>query len=62
MNLFPNQKDNIAKFSCCIITKGEIDLYDTIEVSNRYDSDFLSPWSSNDKIEIFNNHDNGVID
>jgi hypothetical protein len=31
-------------------------------MSNRYDSDFLSPWSSNDKIEIFNNHDNGVID
>ena len=45
--------ENIAKFSCCIITKGKINLEDTIEVSNRYDSDFLSPWSSNDKIEIF---------
>ena len=31
-------------------------------MSNRYDSDFLSPWSSNDKIEIFKTHDNGVID
>ena len=31
-------------------------------MSNRYDCDFLSPWNSNDKIEIFNNHDNGVID
>ena len=31
-------------------------------MSNRYDCNLLSPWSLNDKIEIFKCPDNGVID